>query len=49
MGAESVLITDISDLRLEKARQCGVDFCVNTCEADFGEALVSSFSRIRPT
>ena len=43
MGAESVLITDISDLRLEKARQCGVDFCVNTCEADFGEALVSSF------
>lgn len=43
MGAESVLITDISDLRLEKARQCGVDFCVNTREADFGEALVSSF------
>ena len=43
MGAESVLITDISDLRLEKARQCGVDFCVNTCEADFGEALVSAF------
>ena len=43
MGAESVLITDISDLRLEKSRQCGVDFCVNTREADFGEALVSSF------
>lgn len=43
MGAEIVLITDISDLRLEKARQCGVDFCVNTREADFGEALVSSF------
>ena len=43
MGAESVLITDISDLRLEKARQCGVDFCVNTREADFSEALVSSF------
>lgn len=43
MGAESVLITDISDLRLEKARQCGVDFCVNTREADFCEALVSSF------
>ena len=43
MGAESVLITDISDLRLEKARQCGVDFCVNTRETDFGEAMVSSF------
>ncbi len=43
MGAESVLITDISDLRREKARQCGVDFCVNTRETDFGEAMVSSF------
>ena len=43
MGAESELITDISDLRLDKARQCGVDFCENTREADFGEALVSSF------
>ena len=43
MGAESVLITDISDVRLQKAKECGVDFCVNTREADFGEALVEAF------
>lgn len=30
LGAESVMITDVSDLRLEKAKECGVDFCVNT-------------------
>ncbi len=43
MGAESVLITDVSALRLEKAKQCGVDCCVNTRETDFGAALVSAF------
>lgn len=43
MGAESVLITDISDVRLQKAKECGADFCVNTKEADFGKALVDSF------
>lgn len=43
MGAESVLITDVSALRLEKAKQCGVDYCVNTRETDFGAALVSAF------
>lgn len=43
MGAESVLITDVSDVRLEKAKECGIDFCVNTANADFGDALVESF------
>ncbi len=43
MGAESVLITDISDVRLGKAKECGIDFCVNTREQDFGEALLSAF------
>ena len=43
MGAESVLITDISDVRLQKAKDCGVDFCVNTREKNFGEALIESF------
>ncbi len=43
MGAERTLITDISDLRLEKARTCGVDFCVNTGKTDFGAAMVSAF------
>ena len=43
LGAESVLITDVSDLRLAKARECGVDFAVNTKAKDFGEAMVEAF------
>lgn len=43
MGAESVLITDISDVRLQKAAECGIDYCVNTKTEDFGEALVKAF------
>lgn len=43
MGAESVMITDVSDLRLKKAEECGVDFCINTKERDFGEAMTEYF------
>ncbi|MCI8887235.1 MAG: alcohol dehydrogenase catalytic domain-containing protein [Hungatella sp.] len=43
MGAESVMITDISDIRLDKAKECGVDFCVNTKNEDFGEAMIANF------
>lgn len=43
LGAESVLITDVSDLRLAKAKECGVDFAVNTKAKDFGEAMVEAF------
>lgn len=43
MGAQAVMITDISDLRLNKAKECGVDFCVNTREKDFGDAMIELF------
>lgn len=43
MGAEAVMITDVSSLRLEKARECGVDFCVNTRDENFGDALIRDF------
>lgn len=43
LGAEKVMITDVSDVRLKKAAECGVDCCVNTKEKDFGEALVECF------
>ncbi|MCR4882258.1 MAG: alcohol dehydrogenase catalytic domain-containing protein [Clostridiales bacterium] len=43
LGAESVLITDISDYRLRLAKECGADFAVNTREKDFGEALLECF------
>ena len=43
LGARNVLITDVSDVRLAKAKECGIDFCVNTREVNFGDALVESF------
>lgn len=43
LGAESVLITDISDKRLEIARSVGADYAVNTMKADFGDAMVEAF------
>ena len=43
MGAAKVMITDVSDLRLEKAKECGIDVCVNTKEKNFGEAMAEAF------
>ena len=43
MGAAKVMITDVSDLRLEKAKECGIDYCVNTSRKDFGEAMLEAF------
>ena len=43
MGASQVMITDISDYRLEKAKECGVDFTENTGRVDLGDAMVRHF------
>ncbi len=43
MGAQRVLITDISEYRLEVARRCGVDAAVHTQEVDFNKALIDAF------
>lgn len=43
MGAGSVMITDVSDVRLAKAKECGIDFCVNTKNEDFGDAMARNF------
>jgi L-iditol 2-dehydrogenase len=43
LGAESVLITDISNYRLEIARFCGIDYCTNTMEDNLGIAILNSF------
>lgn len=45
LGAKEVMITDISDYRLELAKSCGVDYTVNTKEKDFGDAMVECFGR----
>lgn len=43
LGASEVMVTDVSDYRLDLAKLCGADFTVNTKENDFGEALVRNF------
>ena len=43
MGAAKVMITDISDLRLAKAKECGIDVCVNTKNKDFSAAMLEAF------
>ena len=43
MGAAKVMITDVSDYRLELAKKCGVDYAINTKNVDFGDAMVEHF------
>lgn len=43
MGAERVMITDVSESRLELAKQCGIDVAVNTLRQDFNEAMLEAF------
>ncbi|MCI9678471.1 MAG: zinc-binding dehydrogenase, partial [Oscillospiraceae bacterium] len=42
-GAAKVLATDVSDYRLELAKQCGADVTVNTKNAEFGRAMLDAF------
>ena len=42
-GASEVLVTDVSDYRLQLAHECGADYVCNTKEKDFGAALVQCF------
>ena len=43
LGAEKVMIADISDVRLELAKKCGIDFCVNTLKSDLEAAVLEKF------
>ncbi len=43
MGAEAVMITDPSVYRLSKARECGIDFCVDPTRQDLMLALLEHF------
>ena len=39
MGAEAVMITDISEPRLELAKKCGIDYAVNIDKADLATEI----------
>lgn len=43
MGAHRVMITDISEIRLQKAMQCGIDHCLNTGKEALGPAVLKTF------
>lgn len=43
MGAGKVMVTDVSEYRLELAKECGIDVTFNTRDRDFKEALLEAF------
>ena len=43
MGAAKVMVTDLSAFRLDKARECGVDCCIDTSKADLASAVREHF------
>jgi len=43
LGAKAVLITDLSDFRLELAAKVGIDFTVNPSKENLGEAIANAF------
>jgi L-iditol 2-dehydrogenase len=42
-GAEAVMITDVVDYKLDKARECGIDFVVNTTHEHLSGAIQNYF------
>ena len=43
LGAKSVLITDVSDFRLEIAKKVGIDYTINPLKQDLSEEIVRAF------
>ena len=46
-GAAAVMITDISEYKLDKARQCSIDYVINTQVEDLGDAIQRDFGPIK--
>jgi L-iditol 2-dehydrogenase len=42
-GAAAVMITDVAEYKLDKARACGIQFAVNTNEKELGQAILETF------
>jgi len=47
LGAEAVMITDISDYKLEVAKACGIDYTVNTARDNLNQAILTHFGPYR--
>ena len=44
-GAKAVMITDVCDEKLEIAKQCGIDYTVNTMKEDLDAKAVEAFGK----
>lgn len=44
-GAKAVMITDVCDEKLEVAKQCGIDYTVNTMKEDLNEKAEEAFGK----
>jgi L-iditol 2-dehydrogenase len=42
-GASAVMVTDLQDYRLQKARECGVDYAINPLREDLEQAILRDF------
>jgi len=43
IGAKGVMITDINDYKLEKARFCGFEYVINPQNVDLGQTILNTF------
>jgi len=43
MGAAEVMITDVSAFRLDKAKECGINRCIDTSKSDLAAAITEHF------
>ncbi len=43
LGAARVMTVDLSDFRLAKAKECGIDFTVNPAQEDVSKAILNNF------
>lgn len=44
-GAKAVMITDVCDEKLEIAKQCGIDYTVNTLKEDLNQKAIEVFGK----
>lgn len=42
-GAKKVLITDVSDYKLQKTRQCGLEYAINPQQVDISQVILNTF------
>jgi len=47
LGATQVIMTDVSDFRLEKAKECGIGLCLNIGKTDLAAAVREQFGEAK--